>query len=55
MKILGILAYVFGGLVFFTAKSSIHETVALLIILNGTIFISASFIVDALKPEVSAK
>ena len=46
--LLGLLAYFMGYFVFTTAKSSIHETVSLLIIINGTLFIVGAGILDAM-------
>ncbi|NOH86042.1 hypothetical protein F0249_19935 [Vibrio sp. 03-59-1] len=48
-SVLGVLAYLFGFMVFGTAKSSIHEAVALLVILNGTVFIVGASIVHSIK------
>lgn len=48
-SVLGVLAYLFGFMVFGTAKSSIHEGVALLVILNGTVFIVGAAIVHSIK------
>lgn len=46
--LLGLLAYFIGYIIFSEAKSAIHETVALLIIINGTLFIVGSGIMGAL-------
>ncbi|ELB1140136.1 hypothetical protein QQ214_004619 [Vibrio parahaemolyticus] len=48
-SVLGVLAYLFGFMVFGTATSSIHEGVALLVILNGTVLIVGAAIVHSIK------
>ncbi|WP_338621963.1 hypothetical protein [Agarivorans sp. OAG1] len=47
--IIGVLLYLFGGVVFSGAKSSVHETVSLLIFLNGTLFVIGAGIIDAIS------
>lgn len=52
--VISILVYIIGFLVFSTAKSSMHEMVGLVILLNGTVFFATAFIIDAidkLKPS----
>lgn len=45
----GIIAYVVGFIIFSTAKSSIHEGVALMAILNGTVFFVGAGIIFAIN------
>ncbi|MEZ9169043.1 hypothetical protein BCV09_18045 [Vibrio cyclitrophicus] len=47
--IVGLLLYFFGFVVFSGSRSSIHETVGLLIFLNGTLFVIAAGIIDAIN------
>lgn len=47
-KILGRLAYLFGFVVLSTAKSAIHENIAVMIMLIGTVFIVGSGIISAI-------
>ncbi|MCA3991400.1 hypothetical protein [Vibrio vulnificus] len=51
--ILSILAYIFGFMIFATAKSAIHEGVAFIVILNGTVFFVGAAIIDTIKNKVS--
>lgn len=43
--------YLIGFMFFGVSKSSIHEIVALLIILNGTVFIASGAIISAIKEK----
>ena len=47
----GVLIYFLGFTVFSGAKSSIHETVGLLIFVNGTLFIIGAGIIDAINKK----
>ncbi|HDI3319832.1 TPA: hypothetical protein PMF73_003728, partial [Vibrio cholerae] len=51
----GVLLYFLGFVVFSGAKSSIHETVGLLIFLNGTLFVIAAGIIDAINKKNKAE
>lgn len=44
----GLVAYLLGGVVFTNPQGAINETVALLIIVNGTLFIIGAGIIDAI-------
>jgi hypothetical protein len=48
-SLVGIIAYLFGFIIFSTAKSSVHEGVALIAILNGSVFFIGAGIVSAIK------
>ncbi|MCD9508331.1 hypothetical protein [Photobacterium phosphoreum] len=48
---LGVFLYLIGFMFFGVLKSSIHEIVALLIILNGTVFIASGAIISAIKEK----
>ncbi|AUD58029.1 hypothetical protein AYJ58_00350 [Shewanella sp. Pdp11] len=52
--IVGVLLYLFGYIVFSGSKSSIHETVGLLVFLNGTLFVIAAGIIDAINKKKNA-
>ncbi|SUI93574.1 hypothetical protein [Shewanella morhuae] len=53
--VVGVLVYFLGFTVFVGAKSSIHETVGLLIFLNGTLFIIGAGIIDAVNKKTKAE
>ncbi|WP_445777632.1 hypothetical protein [Shewanella sp.] len=53
--VVGILIYLAGFVVFSGAKSSMHETVGLLIFINGTLFIIGAGIIDSINKQNKVK
>jgi len=51
----GLFAYFLGGLFFTSPQGAINETAALLIILNGTLFIIGAGILDAIQNNIPRK
>ncbi|MFH4371217.1 hypothetical protein [Vibrio alginolyticus] len=49
--VVGMLIYLFGFVVFSGARSSVHETVGLLIFLNGSLFVIGAGIIDAINKK----
>lgn len=51
----GFAAYLLGGLLFTNPQGAINETVALLIIANGTLFMIGAGIIDAIHNNIPGK
>lgn len=57
-SILGVLSWIFGALVLSSGKSAIHEILAAIIILNGSVLIAwaqASSVLGAIKEKLIEK
>lgn len=57
-SILGVLSWIFGALVWISGKSAIHEILAAIIILNGSVLIAgaqASWVLGAIKEKLIEK
>jgi len=51
----GLIAYFLGAMVFTRPQGALNETLALLIIVNGTLFIIGAGIIDAIHNNLADK
>ena len=49
LRAFSFIAFAFGVLMFFSAKSAIHEIEGLVLFLIGAVFISAAFVINTIK------